>query len=92
MYMLSMQSRFGRPYIGVPLSLANAPVDISAGVFEIGTNHPGEIEPLAQMVAADVAIVLNVHHAHIENFSGIEALRAEKLSIFSPLKDKSKAM
>ncbi len=66
---------------GVPLSLARTPADASAAVFEIGTNHPGEIAPLARMVAPDVAVVLNVGLAHIENFSGPDALRREKLSI-----------
>lgn len=79
-------------HIGVPLSLANAPLHSATGVFEIGTNHPGEIEPLAEMVAADVAIVLNVHSAHIENFPNWKALREEKLSIFNPLTDKSKSI
>jgi UDP-N-acetylmuramoyl-tripeptide--D-alanyl-D-alanine ligase len=79
-------------HIGVPLALANAPADCATGVFEIGTNHPGEIEPLAHMVCPDLAIVLNVHRAHIENFADQAALRAEKLSIFKALKDKSKAI
>jgi len=79
-------------HIGVPLSLANTPPHSPVGVFEIGTNHPGEIEPLAAMTAADVAIVLNVHSAHIENFPDWAALKDEKLSIFNSLNDKSKAI
>ena len=66
-------------HIGVPLSLANMPPQSAAGVFEIGTNHPGEILPLAQMVEPDLAVLLNVHTAHIENFPSWDALRDEKL-------------
>jgi len=66
---------------GVPLSLARTPADAHAAVFEIGTNHPGEIEPLARMVAPDVAVVLNVGQAHLENFPDWQALRREKLAI-----------
>ena len=70
-------------HIGVPLSLARTPPDARAAVYEIGTNHPGEIEPLARLAAPDVAVVLNVHPAHIEHFGSVEAIRREKVSIAS---------
>jgi len=66
---------------GVPLSLARTPPSAAAAVFEIGTNHPGEIAPLAKLVQPDVALVLNVGQAHIEYFEDWHALRREKLSI-----------
>lgn len=72
-------------HIGVPLSLGNAPPERGRWVFEIGTSHPGEIAPLAAMVAPTLAILLNVHQAHIENFASQAALRAEKASLFSGL-------
>lgn len=68
-------------HIGVPLSLSRTPRDAAAAVFEIGTNHPGEIEPLARLVQPDIAVLLNVHPAHIENFGTLEAIRCEKVSI-----------
>ena len=71
-------------HIGVPLALANARPEAPAFVFEIGTSGPGEIRPLANMVNADLAILLNVHNAHIENFSGRDALIEEKSQIFAP--------
>ena len=74
-------------HIGVPLTLANLPAQGRAAVVEIGTNHPGEIEPLAQMVKPDWAVLLNVHQAHIENFENWQALKEEKLSIFNALDD-----
>ena len=68
-------------HIGVPLSLARTPRDANGAVYEVGTNHPGEIEPLARLAAPDVAVLLNVHPAHIENFGTLEAIRREKVSI-----------
>ena len=68
-------------HIGVPLSLARTPRDARAAVYEIGTNHPGEIEPLARLAQPDVAVLLNVHPAHIENFGTLAAIRREKMSI-----------
>ena len=70
---------------GVPLSLARTPREAPAAVLEIGTNHPGEIEPLAKLVSPTVALVLNVRPAHLQYFGSIEALRAEKTSIFNGL-------
>ncbi|MEM7099821.1 MAG: UDP-N-acetylmuramoyl-tripeptide--D-alanyl-D-alanine ligase [Pseudomonadota bacterium] len=79
-------------HIGVPLTLTNAPPNQAFYVLEIGTNHPGEIEPLAKMVNPDWAMVLNVQQAHIENFENWDALKEEKLSIFKALEDSSNSI
>ena len=68
-------------YICVPLSLARIPRDYGYAVIEIGTNHFGEIAPLSHLANPDIAVVLNVQPAHIGNFSKLESLRQEKLSI-----------
>lgn len=68
-------------HIGVPLSIARTSKDASMAVFEIGTNHPGEIAPLSKLARPNVAVVLNVLNAHIGNFASLEALREEKLAI-----------
>ena len=66
---------------GLPLSMARTPAHCSAAIFELGTSSPGEIEPLAELVQPDVAVVLNVLPAHIEFFSDLAAIEKEKLSI-----------
>ncbi len=68
-------------HLGVPWSLALTPRDVTAAVYEIGTNHPGEIAPLARLARPDVAVVLNVYPAHREYFDDMAALTREKLSI-----------
>jgi UDP-N-acetylmuramoyl-tripeptide--D-alanyl-D-alanine ligase len=70
---------------GVPLSLARTRRTAPAAVLEIGTNHPGEIEPLAQLVQPTVALVLNVRPAHLQYFESLDALRREKTSIVNGL-------
>ena len=72
---------------GVPLSLARMPGDTTYGVFEIGMNHAGEIRPLGELVAPDVALILNVLPAHIGQLGSLEAIRREKLEIRHGLSD-----
>lgn len=72
-------------HIGVPISLMRTPKDASSAIYEIGTNHPGEIGKLTKLVNPTVAVCLNVQEAHIGNFKNKVALRKEKLSIFSGL-------
>ncbi len=73
-------------HLGVPLSLARTPRNTGGAVYEIGTSHPGEIEPLARLASPDVAVVLNVHPAHIGHFGSVESIAAEKLSIAAGLR------
>src|ERR1700693_5012752 len=70
---------------GVPLSLARCPASVRFAVFEIGMNHPGEIEPLVKLVRPEVLIVTTVQPVHLEFFAGIEAIADAKAEIFAGL-------
>lgn len=70
---------------GVPLCLARTRREASHAVFEVGTNGPGEIGPLSTLVSPQVAVLLNVHPAHIGNFADLDALTSEKLAIAAGL-------
>jgi UDP-N-acetylmuramoyl-tripeptide--D-alanyl-D-alanine ligase len=70
-------------HVGVPISLARLPADARYGVFEIGMNHPGEIEPLARQVAAHVGVITNVEPAHIGQMGSEEAIADEKACLFA---------
>ena len=67
---------------GVPLTLARMPRDAAYGVFEIGMNHAGEIEPLTRMVRPHVAVITTVEPVHIEFFRSISAIADAKGEIF----------
>jgi UDP-N-acetylmuramoyl-tripeptide--D-alanyl-D-alanine ligase len=67
---------------GVPLSLARCPQTAKFAIFEIGMNHPGEIEPLARLVRPHVAIVTTVEPVHLEFFSSLEGIADAKSEIF----------
>ncbi len=68
---------------GVPLTLARMPREAEYGVFEIGMNHAGEIEPLVRMVRPHVAIVTTVDPVHLEYFKDVEEIARAKAEIFS---------
>jgi UDP-N-acetylmuramoyl-tripeptide--D-alanyl-D-alanine ligase len=67
---------------GVPLSLARMPVSARFGIFEIGMNHAGEIEPLTKLVEPHVAIVTTVEPVHLEFFDSVEDIARAKAEIF----------
>jgi len=67
--------------IGVPLTLLGAGRDTEIVVAELGSNHPGEISHLARITSPDIAVVTNVHPAHLEGFGDIWTIVREKLSI-----------
>jgi UDP-N-acetylmuramoyl-tripeptide--D-alanyl-D-alanine ligase len=71
---------------GLPLSLARVPRDAVFAVLEMGMNHPGEIAPLAQMAAPDVAVVTTVEAVHKAHFASVEAIADAKAEIFSGMR------
>lgn len=78
--------------IGVPLAMFKANDEQWAGVFEIGTNHPGEIAYLSSLFAADVVILTTVSPTHIGNFIDLAAIANEKFNIFNNLKTNGTAI
>ena len=73
--------------IGLPLSILAMQPDCNFGIFELGTNHPGEISLLAEALEPDAGIITSVGSAHIENFGSVEAIAKEKGALLSHLKD-----
>lgn len=69
-------------HFGLPLSLANLPADYDYGIFEMGMNHLGEIEPLSKMAKPHIAIITTVTSAHIGNFKNEEEIALAKSEIF----------
>jgi UDP-N-acetylmuramoyl-tripeptide--D-alanyl-D-alanine ligase len=67
---------------GVPLSLARMPRDASYGVFELGMNHPGEIDALSRIVKPDVALITTIEPVHLGFFPSVEAIADAKAEIF----------
>jgi UDP-N-acetylmuramoyl-tripeptide--D-alanyl-D-alanine ligase len=67
---------------GVPLSLSRMPADSKYGIFELGMNHPGEIDALTRMVRPHVALITTIEPAHLGFFPSVEAIANAKAEIF----------
>ena len=68
--------------IGLPLSILQSQGTEKFAVFEIGTNHPGEIIHLADIIRPNISIITNIGDAHIGNFGSKEKIAEEKRQIF----------
>lgn len=71
--------------IGLPLSMLNMPFGTQIGVFELATQRPGELQPLAELVNPSVGVITTVTDAHSGNFSSVEELVNEKWSLINAL-------
>lgn len=74
--------------IGLPLSLLRTERADQFGVFEIGTNHPGEIAALSEILRPEVAVVTTVGSAHLEFFGTEAAIAREKSMLPASLPSK----
>ena len=73
--------------IGLPLTLLEADPDTEVIVAELGANQPGEIAYLTRIAQPDVAVVTNVHPAHLAGFGSLETIIKEKTSIADGLRE-----
>ena len=72
--------------IGLPLTLLGADPHDQIVITELGSNHPGEIAHLTRIAEPDIAIVTNVHPAHLEGFGDLRTIIEEKSSIAEGLR------
>ena len=73
--------------VGVPLSLLQITPETQAAVIEIGTNAPGEIAALTDVVRPDIGVLTCVREAHLEGLGDIDGVAREKASLFDHVID-----
>ena len=64
--------------IGVPLTLLGLSLTHQAAVFEVGTNHPGELAPLVAMVQPLFSVITNIGREHLEFFESLPGVAQEE--------------
>ena len=71
--------------IGLPLTLLRLRAHHIIGVVELGMNHPGEIDYLADIAKPTVALVNNAQREHQEFMKSVADVAAENGSVFRHL-------
>ncbi|MSR36631.1 MAG: UDP-N-acetylmuramoyl-tripeptide--D-alanyl-D-alanine ligase [Gemmatimonadetes bacterium] len=67
--------------IGAPMTLLATPAGTDVVVVEMGTNEPGEIHILAEIVRPDVGVITTVGESHLEGLGSVEGVIEEKLDM-----------
>lgn len=67
--------------IGVPLTLLALDDAADVAVIEAGTNVPGEIAILRDIIHPDLAVVTTVQEEHLEGLGDLAGVMAEELSL-----------
>jgi len=65
-------------FIGVPLTIFETENTHDFCVVEMGTNAPGEIKRLSEIIIPDFIILTNISHAHLEGLDSIEGVANAK--------------
>ncbi len=73
--------------IGLPLTVFQMDKSYEVAVLEIGTNHFGEILPLAQIASPDIAVITTIGESHLEAFGDKAGVLAEKREILKGLSE-----
>lgn len=71
--------------IGVPLMMLQFSNEYEVAVIEIGTNEPGEISILAQMLQPNYGIVTNIGKEHLELLKDLDEIEMEETFLFGQL-------
>ena len=66
--------------VGVPKTLFRLDGSQDVIVLEMGTNQPGEIDRLADILGPQAGMLTQIGHSHLEGLKSLEGVRREKLS------------
>ena len=64
--------------IGVPLTLLELSTTHRAAVLEVGTNHPGELAPLLQIIQPRFGVITSIGREHLEFFGDLAGVVREE--------------
>ncbi len=78
--------------IGLPLALLEMPADAQVGVFELDASGPGEIGPLAALLAPRIAVITAVGRAHLAGLGSVEGAAQENWDLVRSLPPEGRAI
>jgi len=68
--------------VGLPLTLLRLRRGDKVAVVELGTNHPGEIQRLAEIADPDMGMITSVGAAHLEGLNSLAGVAREKGALY----------
>jgi len=68
--------------VGLPLTLLRLTKKHRVAVVELGTNHPGEIQRLAEIADPDLGVITGVAAAHLEGLRNLAGVAREKGALY----------
>ena len=74
---LSSEASFNND-IGVPLTLLRLREAHEAAVLEVGSNHPGELQPLLQLIRPRYGVLTSIGREHLEFFGDLAGVIEEE--------------
>lgn len=74
---LSSEASFNND-IGVPATLLRLTPAHQAAVLEVGTNHPGELATLLDLIQPQLGVITNIGREHLEFFGDLAGVAAEE--------------
>lgn len=69
--------------IGVPFTLSQLKEHHQYAVIECGTNQPGEIKQLVEMVKPEVSVITSINAAHLSGLKSVKGIAEEKSDILN---------
>ncbi len=72
--------------VGVPLTILSTQPTDQFLICEVGTNAPGEIAQLAEIVNPDIAVITSIGREHLERLGDLAGVAREEASVFKFLK------
>ncbi len=72
--------------IGVPQTLFRLEKKHQIAIVEIGTNHPGEIQHLCDILEPTHGLITNVGREHLEFFTNLTSVAKEEAALFDRLR------
>ena len=72
--------------VGLPLTLLRLRRGDKVAVVELGTNHPGEIERLAEIADPDMGLITSVGAAHLEGLNSLAGVAREKGALYQNIR------
>lgn len=79
-------------HIGVPHTLFKLKKKHQIAVVEIGTNHPGEIQYLCDIIQPTHGLITNVGREHLEFFKNLAGVAKEEAALFENLSERKSSI